>query len=88
MGKSRHSKNNERYADREYMDGYGVKKSDRSNRKEKRVEYLLRTKNIENYIEEQDEGRDPNDWEIDDLDTAFERQRENDYYADLQSDKQ
>ena len=87
MGKSRHSKNNDRYADREYMDGWGVKKSDKSNRKEKRVEHLLRTKNIEDYIAEQDQGRDPNDWEIDDLDTPIERQREMDYYADLQSNK-
>lgn len=63
MGKSKHSKHNDRYADREYMDGYGVKKSNKESRKEKRVEYLLRTKNIDNLIEEEDEGLDPMDYD-------------------------
>jgi len=45
------------------MDGYGVKKSNKESRKEKRVEYLLRTKNIDNLIEEEDEGLDPMDYD-------------------------
>ena len=54
MGKSKHSKNNDRFADREYMDGYGVTK---------RIEHLLRTKSIENLVEEEDEGLDPIDYD-------------------------
>lgn len=63
MGKSKHSKNNDRFADREYMDGYGVTKSTKDNRKEKRIEHLLRTKSIENLVEEEDEGLDPIDYD-------------------------
>jgi len=45
------------------MDGYGVTKRNKESRKEKRVEYLLRTKNIDNLIEEEDEGLDPMDYD-------------------------
>jgi len=50
MSKSKHNKYNDRYADRDYVDGYGVdNRSERKNkREERRYQRALRTKDVSN----------------------------------------
>ena len=50
MSKSKHNKYNDRYADRDYVDGYGVdNRTERKNkREERRYQRALRTKDVSN----------------------------------------
>jgi hypothetical protein len=67
MGKSKHIKNHDYYADREYMDGGRYNDVDRmaniARLKEKKIERAVKTKNIDVLIDMDNEGLDPTDYE-------------------------
>ena len=64
---SKSKKYNDRYADREYMDGGKYNDIDRvanqARLKEKRLHRALKTKNVELLVDMENEGGDPIDYE-------------------------
>ena len=72
MGKSKHIKNHDYYADREYMDGGRYNDVDRmantARLKEKKIGRALKTKDIDILIDMDNEGLDPIGYEEDEQD--------------------
>jgi len=65
MGKSKNSKYYNYHLDREYDDGDYDTRSNRNRSKEKRLDRALRTKNIQDLVNIEDEGLDPEDFDFD-----------------------
>lgn len=63
MGKSKNSKYYNYHLDREYDDGEYETRPNRNRSKEKRFDRALRTKNIQDLVNIEDDGLDPDDYE-------------------------
>lgn len=64
MGKSKNNKYYNYHLDRDYDDGEYDNRSNRNRSKEKRFDRALRTKNIQDLVDIEDDGIDPDEYEF------------------------